>query len=105
MFSNKFYPIGPDEVDNSKMGTIFEIIIRRAKETTNTKAGQFYTPRDIVRTLVSLVLCGKEDDIQVPGWHFSIYDPCCGTGGILTVAKSTSRRKPGKQDGRMCVLS
>ena len=55
--------LSPEQVDNAKMGTIFEIIIRRAKETTNTKAGQFYTPRDIVRTLVSLVLCGKEDDI------------------------------------------
>ena len=94
-------PLGPDEVDNAKMGTIFEIIIRRAKETTNTKAGQFYTPRDIVRTLVSLVLCGKEDDIQVPGRHFSIYDPCCGTGGILTEAKKhieVEAKKAGRTD-------
>lgn len=99
-------PLGPDEVDNSKMGTIFEIIIRRAKETTNTKAGQFYTPRDIVRTLVSLVLCGKEDDIQVPGRHFSIYDPCCGTGGILTVAKKhieEEARKAGRTDVRVIL--
>ena len=94
-------PLGPDEVDNAKMGTIFEIIIRRAKETTNTKAGQFYTPRDIVRTLVSLVLCGKEDDIQTPGRHFSIYDPCCGTGGILTEAKKhieAEAKKAGRTD-------
>ncbi|MCR4964895.1 MAG: type I restriction-modification system subunit M [Bacteroidales bacterium] len=93
--------LGPDNVDNVKMGTIFEIIIRRAKETTNTKAGQFYTPRDIVRTLVSLVLTGKEDDIQVPGRHFSIYDPCCGTGGILTVAKKhieEEAQKAGRTD-------
>lgn len=99
-------PLGPDEVDNSKMGTIFEIIIRRAKETTNTKAGQFYTPRDIVRTLVSLVLCGKEDDIQVPGKHFSIYDPCCGTGGILTVAKKhieEEARKAGRTDVKVIL--
>ena len=94
-------PLGPDEVDNAKMGTIFEIIIRRAKETTNTKAGQFYTPRDIVRTLVSLVLCGKEGDIQTPGRHFSIYDPCCGTGGILTEAKKhieAEAKKAGRTD-------
>lgn len=98
--------LSPDKVDNAKMGTIFEIIIRRAKETTNTKAGQFYTPRDIVRTLVSLVLCGKEDDIQVPGRHFSIYDPCCGTGGILTEAKKhieAEARKAGRTDVRIIL--
>ncbi len=98
--------LGPDKVDNSKMGTIFEIIIRRAKETTNTKAGQFYTPRDIVRTLVSLVLTGKEDDIQVPGRHFSIYDPCCGTGGILTVAKKQieeEAQRAGRTDVRVIL--
>lgn len=99
-------PLGPDAVDNSKMGTIFEIIIRRAKETTNTKAGQFYTPRDVVRTLVSLVLCGKEDDIQVPGRHFSIYDPCCGTGGILTEAKKhieAEAKKAGRTDVKVIL--
>lgn len=99
-------PLGPDVVDNAKMGTIFEIIIRRAKETTNTKAGQFYTPRDIVRTLVSLVLCGKEDDVQTPGRHFSIYDPCCGTGGILTMAKKhieEEAQKAGRTDVRVIL--
>lgn len=50
-------------------------------------AGQFYTPKDIVRLLVSLVMCGKENEINKLGQHFRIYDPCCGTGGMLTVAK------------------
>lgn len=77
----------PDIVDNAMMGTVFEIIIRRSKETTNTKAGQFYTPRDVVRLLVGLVLKGKEEDIYGVGRHFQIYDPCCGTGGMLTEAK------------------
>ena len=98
--------LSPEQVDNAKMGTIFEIIIRRAKETTNTKAGQFYTPRDIVRTLVSLVLCGKEDDIQVPGRHFSIYDPCCGTGGILTEAKKhieAEAKRAGRNDVKVIL--
>ena len=52
----------PDKVDNAMMGTIFEIIIRKSKETTNTKAGQFYTPREVVRLLVSLVMHGREAD-------------------------------------------
>lgn len=77
----------PDRVSNAMMGTIFEIVIRRSKETTNAKAGQFYTPRDVVRLLVSLTMCGKENDLFIPGRAFTIYDPCCGTGGLLTVGR------------------
>ena len=69
------------------MGTIFEIVIRRSKESTNTKAGQYYTPREIVRLLVSLTMCGKEQELFQPGKAFTIYDPCCGTGGMLTVGR------------------
>lgn len=77
----------PDKVDNAMMGTIFEIIIRKSKETTNTKAGQFYTPRDVVHLLVSLVMHGREAEVNTAGKHFQIYDPCCGTGGMLTEGK------------------
>lgn len=77
----------PDKVDNHMMGTIFETIIRYSKESTNDAAGQYYTPREIVRLLVRLVLTGQEGLIYEQGQHFSIYDPCCGTGGMLTVAK------------------
>lgn len=77
----------PDRVDNAMMGTIFEIIIRKSKETTNTKAGQFYTPREVVRLLVSLVMHGREAEVNTIGKHFQIYDPCCGTGGMLTEGK------------------
>ena len=77
----------PDRVDNAMMGTIFEIIIRKSKETTNTKAGQFYTPREVVHLLVSLVMHGREAEVNTLGKHFQIYDPCCGTGGMLTEGK------------------
>lgn len=77
----------PDRVDNAMMGTIFEIIIRKSKETTNTKAGQFYTPREVVKLLVSLVMHGREAEVNTLGKHFQIYDPCCGTGGMLTEGK------------------
>ena len=77
----------PSKVSNAMMGTIFEIVIRRSKESTNTKAGQYYTPREIVKLLVSLTMCGKEQDLFIPGKAFTIYDPCCGTGGILTVGR------------------
>jgi type I restriction enzyme M protein len=77
----------PDKVDNHTMGTVFETIIRYSKESTNEAAGQYYTPREIVRLLVRLVMTGQEELIYKEGQHFSIYDPCCGTGGMLTVAK------------------
>jgi len=77
----------PDKVSNAMMGTVFEIVIRRSKEASNTKAGQFYTPREIVRLLVSLTFSGHEDELYTPGRIFSIYDPCCGTGGMLTEGK------------------
>ena len=68
------------------MGTIFEYLIRKFKEASNEAAGQFYTPRDIIRLMVKLVFepgprqLAKEKLI-------AIYDPACGTGGMLTIAK------------------
>lgn len=88
----------PDKVSNAMMGTVFEIVIRRSKEASNTKAGQFYTPREIVRLLVSLTMCGREQQLYEPGRHFSIYDPCCGTGGMLTVGKEYLQEISGRPD-------
>ena len=88
----------PDKVSNAMMGTVFEIVIRRSKEASNTKAGQFYTPREIVRLLVSLTMCGQEHRLYEPGRHFSIYDPCCGTGGMLTVGKEYLKEISGRPD-------
>lgn len=88
----------PEKVDNHMMGTVFEIIIRMSKESTNDAAGQYYTPREIVKLLVSLIFCGQEDLIKATGQHFSIYDPCCGTGGMLTVAKDYMQSLSGRSD-------
>ena len=77
----------PDKVSNAMIGTVFENVIRRSKESSNTKAGQFYTPRDIVQLLVALTISGHENELYIPGRIFSIYDPCCGTGGMLTEGK------------------
>ena len=88
----------PDKVSNAMMGTVFEIVIRRSKEASNTKAGQFYTPREIVRLLVSLTLCGQENRLYEYGKHFTVYDPCCGTGGMLTVCKEYLEEVSGRPD-------
>ncbi len=77
----------PDKVSNHDMGTIFEILIRKSKETSNEKAGQYFTPREIVRLMVNLVFANETEKLQKAGKGINIYDPCCGTGGMLTTAK------------------
>src|SRR5207245_7943577 len=73
-------------VDNHGMGTIFEYLIRKFKEASNEAAGQFYTPRDIIRLMVNLVF--EPDRAKLTKEKLiAIYDPACGTGGMLTVAK------------------
>ncbi|MFI3219445.1 MAG: class I SAM-dependent DNA methyltransferase [Methylococcales bacterium] len=77
----------PDKVSNHGMGTIFEILIRKSKESSNEKAGQYFTPREIVRLMVNLVFSNETEKLQKTGAGINIYDPCCGTGGMLTTAK------------------
>lgn len=90
--------LDPEVVSNAMMGTVFEMVIQKSKESTNTKAGQFYTPREIVRLLVALTMCGREKELYEPGRHFSIYDPCCGTGGMLTEGKKYLQEVSGRED-------
>lgn len=61
-------PLDPETVDNHGMGTIFEYLIRKFKEASNEAAGQFYTPRDIIRLMVKLVF---EPDRELPGKQFN----------------------------------
>jgi type I restriction enzyme M protein len=76
----------PDVVDNHTMGMIYEHLIRKFKE--GAAAGEQYTPRDVVRLLVRLVFADAEKALRVSrGSLIGIYDPACGTGGMLTVAK------------------
>ncbi len=77
----------PDDVDNASMGTIFEELIRKFNEALNENPGEHFTPRDVVHLMVDLMLAGDEDEISGGGVVRTIYDPCCGSGGMLTIAK------------------
>jgi len=77
----------PDVVDNHAMGQIFEELLRKFSEMSNETSGEHYTPRDIVRLLVSLAFSGDKEDLQGKGKIRSVFDPCCGTGGMLTIGK------------------
>ena len=74
-------------VDNHTMGSIFEELLRKFSEMSNETSGEHYTPRDVVKLLVSLVFSGDEDNLKGEGIIRSIFDPCCGTGGMLTIGK------------------
>lgn len=78
----------PDVVDNHSMGLVFEELLRRFSEMSNETSGEHYTPRDEIRLLVSLVFSGNKDDLQGEGKVRSLFDCCCGTGGILTLGKN-----------------
>lgn len=77
----------PDVVNNREMGIVYEELLRRFSEMSNETSGDHYTPRDIVRLLVSLLFSGEEDNLTGKGVVRSMFDPCCGTGGILTQGK------------------
>jgi type I restriction enzyme M protein len=94
--SNKLYllidkfteiDLHPSVVDNHTMGQIFEELLRKFSEMSNETSGEHYTPRDVVKLLVSLVFSENKEDLQGEGKIRSIFDPCCGTGGMLTTGK------------------
>jgi type I restriction enzyme M protein len=73
--------VSPDRLSNLEMGYIYEELIRRFSEQSGEEAGEHFTPREVVRLMVELL------EIPLPDRHCSIYDPACGTGGMLSVAK------------------
>jgi type I restriction enzyme M protein len=77
----------PDRVDNPTMGMIFEELIRKFNEALNENPGEHFTPRDVVHLMADLLLAGDEERIRRKGVVLTVYDPCCGSGGMLTITK------------------
>jgi type I restriction enzyme M protein len=75
----------PETIDNSTMGTIFEELIRKFNEALNENPGEHFTPRDVVHLMVDLMLAGDEDRTRRHGVVRTVYDPCCGSGGMLMI--------------------
>ena len=95
IFCDKFTEVDlhPDKVDNHTMGQVFEELLRRFSEMSNETSGEHYTPRDVVRLLVSLLFAEHGEDLRGQGVIRSIFDPCCGTGGMLTIGKEYFREE------------
>ena len=78
-----YIDLHPDTISNHEMGLVFEELIRRFAESANDTAGEYFTPRDVVRLATTLVFSADHDMLAGKGIVRTIYDPCCGTGGFL----------------------
>ncbi|MGH3951781.1 MAG: type I restriction-modification system subunit M N-terminal domain-containing protein, partial [Pseudonocardiaceae bacterium] len=70
----------PDAVSNHDMGYAFEELIRRFSEISNETAGEHFTPREVIRLMVNLLLAPDQADLTTPGVVRTVLDPACGTG-------------------------
>ena len=82
--------LSPERVDNMQMGYVFEELIRLGAEQSNEEAGEHFTPREVIRLMVSLLL-SSESDLGKAHVVKTIYDPACGTGGMLSASEEYLR--------------
>jgi len=77
----------PDRVSNIEMGYLFEELIRKFSEISNETAGEHFTPREVIRLIVELLLANDVDALTGTGIIRTVYDPACGTGGMLAITE------------------
>ncbi|MDP4013436.1 MAG: class I SAM-dependent DNA methyltransferase [Candidatus Nanopelagicales bacterium] len=92
----------PDKVSNVEMGYLYEELIRKFSELSNETAGEHFTPREVIRLMVSLLFAEDDDLLTKPGIVKTLFDPACGTGGMLSVAEDWLRDH--NPDGRLEVF-
>lgn len=74
--------LNPGTIDGIKAGYMFEEIIRKFSE--NAEAGDHYTPREVIRLLVNIILAEGCDDLYTEGREVTVLDMACGSGGMLS---------------------
>jgi len=89
-FASDEIDLSPQNIDNLQMGYVFEELIRIGAEQSNEEAGEHFTPREVIKLMVNLLL-SPETDLRKSHVVKTIYDPACGTGGMLSVAESYIR--------------
>ncbi len=94
MVVSKFTEIDlhPQAVSNLEMGYMYEELIRRFSELSKEDAGDHYTPREVIRLMVNLLFIEDNDVLTKPGTVRTVFDPACGTGGMLSVAEDYLRQ-------------
>jgi type I restriction enzyme M protein len=81
----------PDVVSNLEMGYLYEELVRRFSELSNETAGEHFTPREVIRLMVNLLFAEDDEMLTGPGVVRTLFDPACGTGGMLSVAEDHIR--------------
>lgn len=76
-----------EAVSTLTMGYLFEDLIRRFSEISNETAGEHFTPREVIRLIVDLIIVNDDEKLRGQGIIRQIYDPACGTGGMLALAE------------------
>jgi type I restriction enzyme M protein len=82
----------PNTVSNIEMGYLYEELIRRFSELSNETAGEHFTPREVIKLMVNLLFAEDADALTKPGTVRTLFDPACGTGGMLSVAEEYLRQ-------------
>src|SRR2546423_525242 len=77
----------PDRIKNHAMGQVYEELIRRFSELSNETAGEHFTPREVIKLMVNLLFLEDRDLLRKKGIVRTLYDPACGTGGMLSTAE------------------
>jgi hypothetical protein len=76
----------PDAVPNHHMGLVFEELVRKFNEVANEEAGDHFTPREVIKLMVNILFDPDDATLTKKGIIRTLYDPTCGTGGMLTTA-------------------
>ncbi len=82
----------PEVVDNETMGQVFEELIRKFAEISNETAGEHFTPREVIELMVNILFIEDSASLSQPGIVRTLYDPACGTGGMLAMGEDHVRK-------------
>ena len=86
-FASDTVNLHPDRVSSHQMGYIFEELIRKFNEQNNENPGEHFTPREVIKLMANLMLTGDGDMLAHNHIIKTVFDPACGTGGMLSVTK------------------
>jgi len=83
----KFSEIDLSDMTSMDMGYVFEDLIRRFAEQSNETAGEHFTPREVIKLMVNLLINDDDQSLTQDGIVKTLYDPACGTGGMLSIGE------------------
>ena len=83
----KFSEIDLSDMTSMDMGYVFEDLIRRFAEQSNETAGEHFTPREVIKLMVNLLINDDDHSLTQDGIVKTLYDPACGTGGMLSIGE------------------